>query len=62
MSLLELFCHVDDFYPGFEPDWNRHLLQAGQMKRVRPSRPSSSESMTLLIHFRQSHYRDFKTY
>lgn len=33
MSLLELFCHVDDFWKTFAPLWHQTLLQAGKMKR-----------------------------
>lgn len=62
MSLLELFCDVDDFCQSFEPEWQRHLLQSQSIKRVRVAQLSISEIMTIMIHFHQSHYRDFKTY
>jgi len=62
MSLLELFCHVDDFCQVFEPQWQRTMVQEGKQRRIRPSRLSMSEIMTIVIHFHQSHYRDFKTY
>lgn len=62
MSLLELFCHVDDFCQGFEPQWQRTLVQQGAMQRIRQSQLSTSEIMTIVIYFHQSHYRDFKTY
>jgi hypothetical protein len=29
MSLLELFCHVDDFWLTFAPRWEQELLQSG---------------------------------
>jgi hypothetical protein len=29
MSLLELYCHVDDFWQTFEPLWENELLQSG---------------------------------
>ena len=38
MSLLELFCDVDDFCIEFEPKWRAHLLNSG-MKRRNPSGP-----------------------
>jgi len=60
MSLLELFCHVDDFWQAFAPTWYQTLLQAGQIKRHRAGQLTTSEIMTILIHFHQSHYRDFK--
>ena len=62
MSLLELFCHVDDFCQWFEPQWQRHLLGQGAIQRVRQAHMSTSEIMTIVIHFHQSHYRDFKSY
>ena len=62
MSLLELFCHVDDFWLGFAPLWKQTLLQSGQIKRQRSGQLAESEIMTILIHFHQSHYRDFKAF
>jgi len=54
-SLLELFCHVDDFCKAFLPHWNKQLLSAC-CPRVSLC---ASEIMTLLIHFHQSNYRNF---
>jgi transposase len=62
MSLLELFCHVDDFWLAFAPTWNQTLLHSGQIKRQRRGQLVESEIMTILIHFHQSHYRDFKAF
>lgn len=62
MSLLELFCHVDDFWKSFAPGFHAHLLQDGARKRLRPCQLSPSEVMTILIQFHQSHYRTFKAY
>jgi len=61
-SLLELFVSVDDFCQEFLPFWERKLLQDGSKKRRRAGQLSVSEIMTIIIHFHQSHYRDFKTY
>ena len=61
-SLLELFVSVDDFCQVFLPFWERKLMQDGSKKRRRLGQLSTSEIMTILIHFHQSHYRDFKTY
>lgn len=61
-SLLELFVSVDDFCQVFLPFWERQLMQDGSKKRRRAGEMSVSEIMTILIHFHQSHYRDFKTY
>ncbi len=62
MSLLELFCHVDDFWKSFAPTWKQTLLHSGQIKRQRRRQLAESEIMTILIHFHQSHYRDFKAF
>ena len=61
-SLLELFVSVDDFCQVFLPFWERKLMQDGSKKRRRGGELSVSEIMTIIIHFHQSHYRDFKAY
>src|SRR3954465_11695153 len=62
MSLLELFCAVDDFWQAFAPAWQQKLLTSGQRQRKRARDLSESEMMTLVIPFHQARYRDFKTY
>jgi hypothetical protein len=62
MSLLELFCDVDDFCQQFYPHWEKQLLVEGSRQRRRRGDLLPSEIMTILIHFHQSHYRDFKAY
>jgi hypothetical protein len=62
MSLLELFCRVDDFCQQVEPEWKMQRLSDGTAHRERAGRLSTSEIMTILIHFHQSHYRNFKAY
>lgn len=61
MSLLELFCDIDDFWQRFEPQWRQGLLESRQ-QRQRQGRMSMSELMTLVVHFHQKRFRDFKTY
>lgn len=61
-SLVELFVHVDDFCQAFLPTWEKQLLQSGFIQRRRERSLSLSEVMTILIHFHQSHYRNFKAY
>jgi len=61
MSLLALFCDVDDFLLSFEPHWKASQMQAGK-QRERAGHLCPSEMMTILIHFHQSHYRTFKAY
>ena len=60
MTLLKLFCNVDDFWQAFQPHWRRATLARDGGRRVRATRLSPSEIMTILIHFHQSHYRTFK--
>lgn len=62
MSILELFCSVDDFWLQFAPQWHAALLAGGQRKRLRATQMYPSEMMTLMILFQQSHYRTFKAY
>lgn len=62
MSLLELFCHIDDFCQNYESLWQQSLLESGQPHRQRRGQMSMSEMMTLVVHVHQQRYRDFKTY
>lgn len=61
MSLLELFCDVDDFMLTFAPQLKAIQLTAGK-QRERPGQLCASEVMTILIYFHQSQYRTFKAY
>ena len=61
-KLIETYCDVDDFCQLFIKQWQRMLLETGEIKRCRPCRLSPAEVMTIIIHFHQSHYRDFKNY
>jgi transposase len=60
LSLEALFCQVDDFCQWFEPQWQQRLLGEGLQRRSRCRSLSLSESMTILIAFHQSAYRNFK--
>lgn len=62
MSLLELFCDVDDFWKAFYPIWKQQMITDGNIRRRRQTQLSMSEIMTIIIHFHQSHYRNFKAY
>ena len=61
MSVLEVFCDVDDFMLKFAPQWKASQMAAGK-QRERTGQLCASEVMTILIHFHQSHYRTFKAY
>ncbi|SRR5258708_1667251 len=61
MSLLELFCDVDDFWQLMDKRYQQALPSyTGQ--KVREPGLCASEIMTILIHFHQSGYRNFKAY
>ena len=62
MSLLELFCAVDDFCRQWEPAWHQQQLASGLRQRQRARHLCLSEIMTILIAFHSSGYRNFKTY
>jgi hypothetical protein len=62
MSLLELFCSVDDFCQEYARMGQGKQLGNGKARRQRRGELHLSEIMTIVIHFHQSHYRDFKAY
>jgi hypothetical protein len=61
MSLLELFCDVDDFCQSWKASQPKKL-SGKHRQRVRQPELSESEIMTIVIHFHQSGYRHFKDY
>lgn len=61
MSLLELFVEVDDFCQTFEA-WAAQQQLPGKGKRGPEPSLSASEVMTIVIHFHQASYRNFKHY
>jgi IS5 family transposase len=62
MSLLELFCHIDDFCQNFEKTWQSELLESGMRRRRRATSLCLSEMLSIVVHFHQSEYRNFKAY
>lgn len=61
MSLLELFCDVDDFWQQIEGQ-RRTALPSRTGQSFRKPGLCESEIMTILIHFHQVGYRCFKDY
>ena len=61
-KLIETYCDVDDFCQQFIEQWQRLLIESGEIKRQRACRLSIAEIMTIIIHFHQSDYRNFKSY
>ena len=62
MDRLTIFCEIDDFCRQFEPKLNRQLLADGTRKRIRASKMSKSEVMTILVLFHASGFRDLKRF
>ncbi|QCJ69668.1 IS982 family transposase [Providencia heimbachae] len=62
VNLEKIYTDVDDFCLLFLPQWEKHLIESGLKQRIRPSKLSISEVMTIVIAFHQSGYRDFKTF
>ena len=61
-SLVELFCHVDDFCKAFLPTMEKKVMGSGLQTRKWDRSLTMSEIMAILIMFHQSHYRNFKAY
>jgi transposase len=61
-DILPLFCDLDDFCQTFEPEFKKHLLDAGSIQRHRKSSLCLSEVLTLIIYFHLSGYRTFKDF
>jgi len=61
-TIDELYCNIDDFNQGFYPEWEKLQLESGDKKRHRKGIMSPSELMTIIIHYHQSHYKNFKNY
>ena len=62
MNRLAIFCEIDDFCRQFEPIFNQQLLADGTRKRIKPSKMSRAEVMTILVLFHKSGFRDLKRF
>ncbi|MGP5505764.1 IS982 family transposase, partial [Psychrobacter celer] len=51
-NLTELYCHIDDFYQQFKPEFDAHLIATGH-QRLRACQISVAEIMTILVLFHQ---------
>jgi hypothetical protein len=60
MNVLELFCHVDAFCHTCVPQWEQELPAQGQRARRRTGQLAMRDVMTIIIHFHQMRFRDFK--
>ena len=48
-TIISLFCIIDDFCLGFEPEWHKRLID--NRKRKRKCSLCLSEIMTIIINF-----------
>ena len=64
LSLITLFCHIDDFCKEFETKCNQNLIEHDTQSKhwwtTRKSRLCASELITIAIVFHNSNYRTFK--
>lgn len=61
-KLIEIFCDIDDFNKVFISELQTHQLSDGTRKRIKPSKLSESEVMTIVTYFHIMRFRDFKHY
>jgi hypothetical protein len=59
-KLTEIFVEVDDFCLEFDAEIRHHLLDGTSRKRIRKSKLSDSEIITILIFFHSGCFRNFK--
>jgi hypothetical protein len=59
ISLVELFCDVDDFCQAFLPSWKNQQLVNGLKQCRRQGQLCLSEIMTIIFLSHQSNYRTF---
>lgn len=62
MDRLAIFCEIDDFCREFEPKFNQQLIEDGDRQRIKPSRMSRSEVMTIMVLFHRSGFRYLKKF
>ena len=61
-KLTDIFVEIDDFCMEYEQDIRHHLLTGTSKKRIRKSKLSDSEIITILISFHTGSFRNFKHY
>lgn len=60
--LVEIYVEIDDFCKTNQEIIRKSLRESGLIKKAHPCRLSLSEVMTILVHYHQSYYKDFKHY
>jgi hypothetical protein len=61
-KLIEIFCAIDDFNQAFIKKLQIHQLNNGTRKRIKTSKLTESEVMTIVTYFHIMRFRDFKHY
>src|SRR5271156_1621639 len=69
LTLIAIFCDVDDFCKEFEPEWRKILIEnqdtsliGDKKRRNRRTELSLSEAITIVTMFHKTRYRTFKDY
>lgn len=60
-KITQIFCSIDDFCKDFVPNWEKAMLLNGR-KRIRKSKLSLSEVITIQVLFHISGVRNFKKF
>jgi hypothetical protein len=61
-EVIKIFCEIDDFCIRFDREIGEHLLGDGKRLPTREPGLCISEMMTIMVHFHQRGFRNFKTY
>lgn len=61
-EVIKIFCEIDDFCNRFDSQMAEHLLGPGKRLPTRQPGLCMSEMMTIMVHFHQGGYRNFKSY
>lgn len=62
LDITEIYCSVDDFFKKYSKELKAMTLADPERKRLRMSRLSASEVMSIVILFHSSSYRNFKSF
>lgn len=60
-KIIEIYCSFDDFCKEFVPFWQKSLLVNGK-KRIRKSKMTLAEVLTIQVLFQLSDYKNFKAF
>ena len=60
--LVEIYVEIDDFCKANQEIIREWLQESGLVKKAHPSKLTLSEVMTILVHYHQSYYKNFKQY